>query len=375
MKIILGGDYYVSNTNDIPLISGGIDSIFLNADSTILNYEGPIFTSDGLKNQKTGPNLSQNPDSISYLRDRGVTALSVANNHFYDYGFSALKSTLDHLEVNNISSLGYKEERKSKEFVIEKGNIKLAVLAYAEEEWCGSAGADISISLIDDIDILKDISRCKNEVDGVVIILHANNEYNSLPSPKLMKKCRFYIEEGACAVVVHHAHVISGFEIWENYPIFYGLGNFQFTMKSANPDWYEGLLLQLEFKKLSGGLEVDFSLYPTVVDQTSYDVSLAEGEQKYQIINQIHNNALLMSSEKSLDASYHQFLQSKEYMYYEMLNPFYEKNKLMRLIGRFIVKLILLDGVFKKMLLNVLRCYSHRNAMIEIMQRLIYMGK
>ena len=62
-------------------------------------------------------------------------------------------------------------------------------------------------------------------------------------------------------------------------------------------------------------------------------------------------------------------------MYYEMLNPFYDKNKLMRFIGRIMVKSFFLKGNSKRMLLNVLRCFSHRRAMIEIIQKLIYTGK
>lgn len=372
MNITICGDYFVSSGKSIPTISKRISSIFENSDMVFVNYEGPIHTNNSVKSIKTGPNLCQNEKTLKFLKENGVNGLVLSNNHFYDYGKDGVNNTINQVLSNNLEFIGCKVNKKNKISIVNKDNLKIGILAYAEEEWCGDSEDKYSISLIDDIDISNDIKEAKAYCDGVVIILHGNNEYNNLPSPNLQKKCRFYIEQGASTILVHHAHVISGYEVWNNYPIFYGLGNFQFTLESKKLDWYEGLIVTLNFEKIQDSVSVNFTLLPTVMDELTYNVKLAEDEIYKQIMNQIESLNLIIRSEKSLQKHYEQFVESQRGMYYEMFNPYFNKNILFRLIGRFFLAKILLNSDFKKMYLNILKCDSHRLAMREILKKIIF---
>ena len=371
MNITICGDYFVSSGKSIPTISKKTSSIFENSDMVFINYEGPLYTRNSIKSIKTGPNLFQDEKTLKYLKDNSINGLVLSNNHFYDYGEKGVQNTITQILSNNMDFIGCKVNKKNKISIVTKDNLKIGILAYAEEEWCGGSEGEYSISLIDDIDISNDIKEAKAYCDGVVIILHGNNEYNNLPSPNLQKKCRFYIEQGASTILVHHAHVISGYEVWNNYPIFYGLGNFQFTLQSKKLDWYEGLIVTLNFEKIQDSVSVNFTLLPTVMDELTYNVKLAEDEVYKQIMNQIESLNLIIRSEKSLQKHYEQFVESQRGMYYEMFNPYFNKNILFRLIGRFFLAKILLNSDFKKMYLNVLKCDSHRLAMREILRNLI----
>ena len=370
MKVTICGDYFTSPNNEIPTISQSIKKIFKDSDSVLINFEGPVTGVNPKKSIKTGPNLCQNKNSIDYLQQCGVTDLSLANNHFYDYGKESITNTVNIINSLNMGFIGCRISNKSKLTVVKSAQLKIGLLAYAEEEWCGNNNEEITISTIDDIDITRDIQEAKSYCDGVVIVLHGNNEYNKLPSPSLRKKCRFYIEQGACAVLVHHSHVISGLEIWSGYPIFYGLGNFQFTMKSEKLDWYEGLMVSLQFNMIDKKIEVTYDLHPTVMDNLTYNVDLATGEQKKQIVNTVNSLNDIIQSDVSLYKHYSEFIKSNTSMYHEMLNPNFNKKFILRMLGRHIVAKFLLSSDFKKMYLNTLKCDSHRLVMREVLENI-----
>src|ERR1019366_5476626 len=95
----------------------------------------------------------------------------------------------------------------------------------------------------------SDILEARKVGDRVLVVLHGGNEYFPLPRPGLRKELRFLAENGADAIVMHHSHVPAAYEIWKKIPIFYGLGNFQFTLTVNHRAWSEGLLLQLSFPR------------------------------------------------------------------------------------------------------------------------------
>ena len=70
----------------------------------------------------------------------------------------------------------------------------------------------------------------------------------------MMETYRFFIEVGADAVVNHHQHCFSGYEIYKNKPIFYGLGNFSFDGIGSGDRWSSGYIVTLNFS----GTEVEF---------------------------------------------------------------------------------------------------------------------
>lgn len=71
---------------------------------------------------------------------------------------------------------------------------------------------------------------------------------------------RFFIDAGADAVVNHHQHCISGYEMYNGKPIFYGLGNFCFDMgKYKSEYWNTGYMVSIEVDDTK---DMRFTLYP-----------------------------------------------------------------------------------------------------------------
>ena len=69
------------------------------------------------------------------------------------------------------------------------------------------------------------------QVEKVVVIYHGGNEYYPLPRPELKKTFHFLADIGADAVVGHHTHVFSGYEMYNGIPLVYSLGNFFFPLE------------------------------------------------------------------------------------------------------------------------------------------------
>lgn len=105
---------------------------------------------------------------------------------------------------------------------------------------------------MDLINLYEDIKEAKKKATFVIIIVHGGVEHYQLPTPRMKKWYHHIIDLGADAVINHHQHCFSGFEIYKEKPIAYGLGNFVFdniypnkTMKS----WHEGYAVKLNVDK------------------------------------------------------------------------------------------------------------------------------
>ena len=84
----------------------------------------------------------------------------------------------------------------------------------------------------------------------MLVIVHGGHEHFQLPSPRMQETYRFFIEAGADAVVNHHQHCYSGYEVYKGKPIFYGLGNFCFDEpQMRNGIWNEGYMVAIAFDK------------------------------------------------------------------------------------------------------------------------------
>ena len=82
----------------------------------------------------------------------------------------------------------------------------------------------------------------------------------------MQKWYRHFVDMGADAVVNHHQHCISGYEIYQEKPIFYGLGNFCFDSFREQPvsQWNYGYAVKLTVDKK---ISVDLIPYTQFAEQ------------------------------------------------------------------------------------------------------------
>lgn len=91
----------------------------------------------------------------------------------------------------------------------------------------------------------KRIEEAKRSADIVLVSIHAHEMQDGrkdLPADFLVEFARNCIDKGAHSVIGHGPHILRGFEIYRNRPIFYCLGNFIFqndTVAHLPADFYE----------------------------------------------------------------------------------------------------------------------------------------
>ena len=98
--------------------------------------------------------------------------------------------------------------------------------------------------------VFNQIQEAKSKADFIVVVAHGGHEHYNLPSPRMKKWYRFFVDAGASAVVTHHTHIISGYEVYKDAPIFYSLGNFLFDWEGErNKPWNKSMIIRLHFEK------------------------------------------------------------------------------------------------------------------------------
>lgn len=103
-------------------------------------------------------------------------------------------------------------------------------------------------------------------------LYHGGKEHYQLPTPRMQKDYRFFVDAGADVVINHHQHCYSGYEQYNDKYIFYGLGNFCFESTLRNSIWNEGYMLKLKFEDI-----ISFELIPYVQCDDKAGVFIMQG--------------------------------------------------------------------------------------------------
>jgi len=122
-----GKEHLVERLEKDPLsYFAGVKPLIENSDYFILNLETVLEKNPKpVLEGKEYPNYDNPKRTIKVLKDLGVTAVGLANNHTMDFGSKVLRKTIKQLEKANIQTFGAGKNHKeaSKPFKIAlKGN-------------------------------------------------------------------------------------------------------------------------------------------------------------------------------------------------------------------------------------------------------------
>ncbi len=259
------------------------------ADFVIPNLECPLGCKEAhTPIKKAGPNLISTESVIAFLKAMDTYAVTLANNHIYDYGESALDNTLKLLDTNDIKYTGAGKDISSaySALRISKDDISVSVLSIcknefgiAEESKGGSARYDPRL-------LLKTIRAEKRISDYVVVVFHGGNEHNPLPSPDTTERYRLICDMGADAVIGGHTHCPQGYEVYDGKPIIYSMGNFFFrnsTKTDSKDPWYYGYITMLDITEAN----IAFEIIPYRFDIEGTRVSVFKDNDKIEMCRYI----------------------------------------------------------------------------------------
>lgn len=258
MKILIAGDYVpreriasMMRNSDFSYFDE-VKNLTKNTDLSILNLEAPIVIHETKPIDKCGPNLKTSKEVVDSLKYAGFQMVTLANNHIMDFGNVGLQDTIKALKDGRIKYVGVGDNLKDAQRVeyFEKGGQRLAVINCCEHEFSIASDNTPGANPLNSIRQFYSIQEAKKNADYVLVIVHGGHEHWQLPSPRMVEVYRFLVDAGADAVVNHHQHCYSGYEMYKGKPIFYGLGNlcFEYSTKKNLP-WNYGYLVTLDFSK------------------------------------------------------------------------------------------------------------------------------
>ena len=257
MKVLVAGDFCpryrvqeAFDRNDYSVLDA-MRAIILEADYSIVNLECPVVVGEAAQPiKKCGPCLKTTPAAIEAIQYAGFDCVTLANNHFRDYGDEGCITTIDLLQKANVDYVGGGRNLKDAQRVLYKdlSGKKLAIVNICENEFSIATDKQAGAAPLDTVDNYNQITEARKNADFVLVIVHGGHEHYQLPSPRMKKLYQHFITLGADAVVNHHQHCFSGYEYVDAKPIVYGLGNFCFDGdKLRQSSWNEGYCVEIDF--------------------------------------------------------------------------------------------------------------------------------
>ena len=212
------------------------------ADIFMLNNEFP-YSSGGTPTQGKQYTFRARPQDAALLHDIGVDIVSLANNHAYDYGETALLDTLDVLESEGIPYVGAGRniEEASKPYIFEVGGLKIAYISATQIERNASPdtkGAGEStpgvFRCMDISRLLETIKAAKQETDFVVVYIHWGTESTAQVDWLQQEQAPQIAQAGADLIIGDHPHVLQGIDYAGDVPVYYSLGNYLFNSRTQD---------------------------------------------------------------------------------------------------------------------------------------------
>lgn len=373
INIIIAGDV-VPSDRTLPLFKerkteflfGEVMPVLKEADYAVVNCEAPVVIDEGNPIKKSGPNLAAPPQAVEVIKEAGFNMITLANNHFRDQGQTGVMDTL-HSAVNvGLDYVGGGEnlaEAQKTKYVTIKDK-KFAFLNFCEQEYSIATEKYGGSNPYDIINITRLIQEAKATADDVILIIHGGIEHYPLPSPRMKKEYRFFVDAGADAVINHHQHCFSGYEVYKGKPICYGLGNFCFDMPKYrnNGLWDKGYLAKLTIDE--GQISLSRIPYSQCFEEPR--VRLLEESAFEEKLSEL--NAII-SDEVQLLTSYQNLVAKEQKKMLTLMNVFGNK------VFDKLYKMGYLGGLYKKSRLYVakdlLTCESHYDILKNSMNNMV----
>ncbi len=252
------------------------------ADILMLNNEFP-YSDRGTPTPEKQFTFRAKPESVSLLDDMGVDIVSLANNHAYDYGETALLDSLDILKEAGMPYVGagrnLEEAAKPVYFII--NDIKIAYLSATQIERLDNpdtkGATDNSAGVFrcwNPEGLLEAVKAAKENSDFVVVYIHWGTENTEEPDPAQLDQAPKIVEAGADLIIGDHPHCLQPIQYVDGVPVVYSLGNFWFNSKQVDTCLVKAAIDANGLKSLK--------FIPAL--QKDCRTSLLEGEEKERVL-------------------------------------------------------------------------------------------
>jgi hypothetical protein len=203
----------------------------LRGDVVLANFEGTFATGGSSKcGPAPGPNcfaFHTPPSYARWLRQAGITVVTLANNHADDFGATGRAQTRAVLARNGIRGTGW------------PGSIAYLKVAGSEVAVIGFAPNTVSNSMLDIAGAKRLVAHAAARAPVVIVTVHAGAEGSTADRVRpgtetflgenrgdSLRFAHAVVDAGADIVIGHGPHVMRGIEFYRGKPIAYSMGNF-----------------------------------------------------------------------------------------------------------------------------------------------------
>lgn len=316
MNILIAGDYCdnhrvskVLQQGNYYLLFNQVNEKVKESDISIVNFEFPVVLHEGKPILKCGPNLKGQKSAVDAIRYAGFNVCTLANNHILDQGNQCCLDTVRLLEEAGLKTVGAggNLEEASSILYMARGEETVAIINCCEHEFSIATQTSAGANPLNLIQQYYKIREAKEEADYVIVIVHGGHEHYQLPSPRMKETYRFFVDVGADTVINHHQHCYSGYEVYKEKPIFYGLGNFLFDWKGkVNSIWNEGYMVSLNFNK---GKKNSFVLLPYIQCSDTPSVRLMDKNEEISFYRRISELNSIIDDDKLLKEAHEKWME------------------------------------------------------------------
>lgn len=145
-----------------------------------------------------------------------------------DYGYKSVQHTKTACEDVELQTLGTGEEYSDAIEPIHRtiDGTEIALFNACQKEFGTASNHEPGTAWIGTPGLVQKLNESADKSDIVIVVAHGGSEHVPLPPPAWRDRLLELVDAGADLIVGHHPHVVQGWEMVNQTPIIYSLGNF-----------------------------------------------------------------------------------------------------------------------------------------------------
>ena len=200
-----------ANSKDPTYFLQNVKHIFEQDDYTIVNLENVLSDNNLSPVPKSGTAFwfKSKTSNTDILTSSSVEVVSLANNHYGDYGTQGREDT-----KQAVINAGLEYGWNDKTVYLTKNNYTIALICHGLwSEWQAN-------------EIINRIHEAETKSDFQVVFFHGGTEGIHTPEQWKMIACHKMVDNGADLIIGNHPHVLQPREYYNGVSIIYSMGNF-----------------------------------------------------------------------------------------------------------------------------------------------------
>lgn len=260
--VAIGGDVVLSGDEKMGI--NHISSHTQAADLAVVNLEG-VPVRDAVPINRRYKFVFP-PERLAWLKNAGVEAVGMANNHAGDAGCDGVCEALRFFQKDGFRAFGAgrNTDEAARPCLIERKGVRLAFFAVScvDALKAGQVGdhpqAGVAVLPNHALQIKRAIDAAKADGRTVIVFAHWGREYTKEIDDEQREWARWLVDCGADLVAGSHPHVVQPLELWRGRLVAYSLGNALFPAGLTRNDgggWLtigmnrDGEIVRIDFRE------------------------------------------------------------------------------------------------------------------------------